>query len=167
MKIPPRRLRTTARRLSPLLVGRSCFRGSVRCCPLVICVLLTDSSLVPGKKVSYNTSTYEYRTSTNASAPKVHPFAPLSSPHTLTHTFSQFAAWISQLNLTYTELYDINGTTAKTKQPGGELYGPNTFPVLNGTQFVLVVDADPYLTPFNLSYLNSHVVAGPSMYQSG
>jgi hypothetical protein len=105
---------------------------------------------VPGKKVSYNTSTYAYYTSTNASAPK-------------------YAGWVSQLNLTYTELYDINleNQTAKTKQPGGELYGNHTFPVLNGTQFVVITDSNPYLTPFNLSYINTHIVAGPAMYQSG
>jgi len=105
----------------------------------------------PGKKVSYNSS---YTTNTTAGAPK-------------------FAAWVSQLNLTYTPLEDINGTTAWTTQPGGSIFptaifnNSDPFPVLNGTQFVAITDADPFLTPFNLSQIVPHIVAGPAMYQSG
>ena len=33
--------------------------------------------------------------------------------------------------------------------------------------FVIVTDDNPHVTPFNLSELNEHVVAGPAIYQSG
>lgn len=91
-------------------------------------------------------------------------------PHT------QYAAWISQLNTTYTELKDINGEKASTTQPGGNIFfnhtapGSNatiTAPLVNDTMFVLITDDNPHVTPFNLSLLNKHVVAGPAMYQAG
>ncbi|TFK83959.1 hypothetical protein K466DRAFT_602409 [Polyporus arcularius HHB13444] len=44
-------------------------------------------------------------------------------------------------------------------------HAPNdTF--INGTVFVMVTDANPVITPFNISMLNDHVVAGPALYQS-
>jgi hypothetical protein len=107
----------------------------------------------PGKKVSYNNS---YTTTTTAGKPK-------------------YAAWISQLNTTYTELKGINGESAYTYQPGGNLFfnhtvaGTNasvTAPLINGTMFVLITDDNPHVTPFNLSLLNKHVVAGPAIYQA-
>jgi hypothetical protein len=82
----------------------------------------------------------------------------------------KFVAWVSQLNLTYTPLTDINLTAriAKTIQPGGTLFNnTDPFPVINGTQFIAITDSNPFLTPFNLSQINPHVVAGPAMYQSG
>jgi hypothetical protein len=97
-----------------------------------------------GRDVGYNSS---YTTNTTAGAPK-------------------FVAWISQLNVTYTELFDVNGTTGKTIQPGGGIFGNNSTPTVNGTIFVMVTDEDLYVTPFNTSYLNTHIVAGPAMYQS-
>jgi hypothetical protein len=108
----------------------------------------------PGKKVSYNDS---YTTSTSAGKPK-------------------YAAWISQLNTTYTELKHIDGRKASTTQPGGNIFhnltvagGNSTIsaPLINDTMFVLIVDDNPHVTPFNLSLLNKHVVAGPAMYQAG
>ncbi|EPQ50672.1 hypothetical protein GLOTRDRAFT_50260, partial [Gloeophyllum trabeum ATCC 11539] len=98
----------------------------------------------PGKSVGPNSS---YTTRTLAGAPK-------------------YAAWIAQLNVTYTELYNISGNSAYTIQPNGTLYGPGTASVLNGTQFVLITDSNPYITPANMSYLDPHVVAGPAMYQA-
>ncbi|KAF8155854.1 Rds1 protein [Crassisporium funariophilum] len=99
----------------------------------------------PGQKVSYNQS---YTTNTTAGAPK-------------------YVAWISQLNTTYTPLTNISGQSGQTIQPGGRVFGDNTAPVVNGSMFVLITDSDLYVTPFNLSMLNPHVVAGPAVYQSG
>ncbi|EAU83174.1 Rds1 protein [Coprinopsis cinerea okayama7 len=99
----------------------------------------------PGKTVSYNNS---YTTSSSAGAP-------------------QFVAWISQLNTTYTPLENIQGNSGSTIQPGGRVFGDNTAPIVNGTMFVAIVDTDLYVTPFNLSKLNPHIVAGPALYQSG
>ena len=98
----------------------------------------------------------------------------------------QYVAWISQLNTTYTDLTITGNYSGSTVQPGGEIYGNNTFPTINGTMyvsffllrvlsvidklshsFILVTDDNPYVTPFNLTMLNAHVVAGPAMYQSG
>ncbi|TFK60984.1 hypothetical protein BDN72DRAFT_850057 [Pluteus cervinus] len=100
---------------------------------------------LPGRLTSYNNS---YITSSSAGPPK-------------------FAVWISQLNATYTPLENINGTTASTMQPGELIFGPNTAPVVNGTMFVAITDSDLYVTSYNLSEINSHVVAGPAMYQAG
>jgi len=107
---------------------------------------------LPGKKVSYNNS---YVTNTTAGEPK-------------------FAAFISQLNVTYVELQNLNKTarTATITQPAGEVlpgaFGlSDPFPVINGTQFIVITDSDLFVTPFNLSQMNPHVVAGPAMYQSG
>ncbi|KAF7983784.1 hypothetical protein HWV62_19001 [Athelia sp. TMB] len=108
----------------------------------------------PGKKVSYDD---KYTTSTSAGKAK-------------------YAAWISQLNTTYTLLSDISGESATTLQPGGNIFYNHTAkggnssvsaPLINGTMFVLITDDNPHVTPFNLSLLNKHVVAGPAIYQAG
>ncbi|EPQ57188.1 hypothetical protein GLOTRDRAFT_120491 [Gloeophyllum trabeum ATCC 11539] len=99
----------------------------------------------PGKTVGYDGL---YTTTTTAGAPK-------------------YAAWIAQLNITYTPLENINGNCASTKQPIGEVFGVNTAPIVNGTIFVLITDDNPVITPANLSLLNAHVVAGPAIYQAG
>ncbi|KAI0699531.1 ferritin-like domain-containing protein [Cytidiella melzeri] len=101
----------------------------------------------PGKQVGPNNS---YTTTTSAGQP-------------------QFAAWISQLNVTYTPLEDVHDQcrSATTTQPGGEVYGNGTAPTVNGTMFVLITDKDLFVTPYNLSMLNKHVVAGPASYTAG
>ncbi|KAI0355739.1 hypothetical protein OH77DRAFT_309094 [Trametes cingulata] len=99
----------------------------------------------PGKPVGPNGT---YTTATNA-------------------TQAKFVAWISQLNTTYTPLTLTSNFSGTTQQPGGEIYGNGTFPTVNGTVFVAVTDADPFVTPFNLTMLNPHVVAGPAVYTSG
>ncbi|KAJ3517533.1 hypothetical protein NMY22_g13944 [Coprinellus aureogranulatus] len=106
---------------------------------------LTLTWELPGQTVGYNNS---YVTNTTAGAPR-------------------FVAWISQLNTTYTPLENIQNNTGTTIQPGGEIWGENTAPVVNNTVFVLVTDDNPYVTPFNLSELNAHVVAGPAVYTAG
>jgi len=99
----------------------------------------------PGKQVGPNLA---YTTTTTAGAPK-------------------YVAWISQLNTTYTPLENISGNSGTTVQPGGQIYGNGTTPTVNGTVFVVVTDSNPYVTPFNLTLLNAHVVAGPAIYESG
>ncbi|KAG0354825.1 ferritin-like domain-containing protein [Gamsiella multidivaricata] len=111
----------------------------------------------PGKKVGPDG---RYTTTSTAGAPK-------------------FVAWISQLNVTYTplegvEMFNSDGFDvgkATTKQPDvPDLYPGLTTegqPVINGTVFVALVDDDVFVTPSNLTELNSHVVAGPALYQSG
>ncbi|ESK88351.1 stress response protein [Moniliophthora roreri MCA 2997] len=79
----------------------------------------------------------------------------------------QFVAWISQLNTTYTPLTDINGNSGKTTQPGGNIFGDGTAPLINSTIFIVITDADIFVTPANMSKINEHIVAGPAVYQSG
>ncbi|KZW03537.1 hypothetical protein EXIGLDRAFT_664130 [Exidia glandulosa HHB12029] len=80
-----------------------------------------------------------------------------------------FAAWISQLNTTYTPLTDVDleARTAKTIQPGGGVYGNGTAPLLNGTVYLAITDEDLFVTPYNLSEIESHVLAGPALYNIG
>jgi len=99
----------------------------------------------PGKQVGPDMN---YTTSTNASEP-------------------QFVAWISQLNVTYTPLTNVSGNTGLTTQPGGFIYGNNTAPTINGTIFLLLTDSNVTVTPFNLSQIDAHVVAGPALYVVG
>ncbi|PPQ91071.1 hypothetical protein CVT25_014739 [Psilocybe cyanescens] len=100
---------------------------------------------LPGKTVGPNNS---YTTNTTAGAAK-------------------FAAWISQLNTTYTALTDINGTSAKTTQPSGLVLGEGTSQIYNSTLFVVVTDANVTVTPANITAINPHIVAGPAVYTAG
>jgi hypothetical protein len=98
----------------------------------------------PGKPVGPNNS---YITSTEVKEPK-------------------FAAWVSQLNVTYSALKDIDNEnhTARTIQPGGFTWKGD--PAINGTMFLALTDTDMYVTPFNISMLNPHVAA-LGVYQAG
>ncbi|PYH90423.1 hypothetical protein BO71DRAFT_75615 [Aspergillus ellipticus CBS 707.79] len=97
----------------------------------------------PGKPAGPNNS---YVTSTSAGSPK-------------------FVAWVTQLNVTYSEL-TLNGSqSGSTIQPDVETYVGD--PAINGTMFIAILDTDLYVTPFNITMLNPHVVAGPALYQSG
>lgn len=96
----------------------------------------------PGQPVGPNNS---YITSTSAGAP-------------------QYAAWVSQLNLTYTPLTLTGDNAGWAYQPASEVYIGD--PAVNGTMFVALTDSDSYLTPFNLSMINPHVVA-LGIYQAG
>ena len=98
---------------------------------------------MPGKAVGPNNS---YVTSTQAGT-------------------AQYVAWVSQLNVTYTPLIGVNGTSGYTIQPNLETYQGD--PAVNGTMFIAITDSDLFLTSFNLSMINPHVVAGPALYQSG
>ncbi|KAL1966830.1 hypothetical protein VTN77DRAFT_3795 [Rasamsonia byssochlamydoides] len=97
----------------------------------------------PGKGVGPNNS---YITSSQAGTPA-------------------YVAWVTQLNVTYSTLNVINSTHGTTVQPNVETFLGD--PAINGTMFIAITDADPYLTPFNLSLINPHVVAGPALYQAG
>ena len=97
---------------------------------------------VPGQAVGPNNS---YTTSTSAGEPA-------------------FVAWVSQLNLTYTPLTVTGENTGYTYQPAGEVYESKG--AVNGTTFIALTDLDLYLTPFNLSMINPHVVA-LGMFQAG
>lgn len=115
---------------------------------------LSESLSAPGRTVEFS---YEapgkavgpdlaYITSTSAGAP-------------------QFVAWVSQLNVTYSPFTVLNDTHGTTIQPDGDTLGG--YPAINGTVFVALTDADLFVTPFNISLLNPHVVAGPALYKAG
>ncbi|KAK8144471.1 hypothetical protein G3M48_005765 [Beauveria asiatica] len=98
----------------------------------------------PGKLVGPNNS---YVTSTNVSQPK-------------------FAAWVSQLNVTYSPLLNVSlhGRSAYTVQPNVSTWAGD--PAINGTMFLALTDVDMYVTPYNLTQLNPHVAA-LGVYQAG
>lgn len=96
----------------------------------------------PGKPVGPNNS---YVTSTSAGPPK-------------------FAAWVSQLNVTYSPLLDIKGNSAYTIQPNVSTFEGD--PAVNGTIFLVLTDCDLFVTPFNISQLNPSVYA-LGIYQAG
>ena len=96
----------------------------------------------PGQAVGPNNS---YITATSAGAPK-------------------FVAWSSQLNLTYSPLTVTGNNSGYTYQPEGFVYGDEG--IINGRMAVLLTDLDLYVTPFNTSMLNPHVVA-LGLYQAG
>lgn len=76
-----------------------------------------------------------------------------------------YVAWVTQLNVTYSALTLSGNTSGSTIQPNLETFSGD--PAVNGTIFVAITDDNSYLTPFNLSLINSHVVAGPALYQAG
>jgi Ferritin-like domain len=97
----------------------------------------------PGKPVGPNNS---YVTSTSAGPPR-------------------FVLWASQLNVTYSPLTNVSGTTGMTIQPDVSTFAGD--PAVNGTMFVALVDLDLFVTPFNISMVNPHIAAGPALYQAG
>ncbi|OJJ50995.1 hypothetical protein ASPZODRAFT_56941 [Penicilliopsis zonata CBS 506.65] len=98
----------------------------------------------PGKPVGPNNS---YVTTSSAGTPK-------------------YVAWVTQLNVTYSSLtVSNNSSIGWTTQPSLDTYAGD--PAINGTMFVAITDDDIYLTPFNISLINPHVVAGPAIYQAG
>ncbi|KAI5305521.1 hypothetical protein KEM56_004193 [Ascosphaera pollenicola] len=124
----------------------------------------------PGKPTGPNNS---YITTTSAKEPK-------------------YVMWVTQLNVTYTPLNQtgqvtghngtINGTanfagvTNGSGEAGtaysGVTYQPHSAaylgdPAVNGTMFLAITDTNMYVTPFNLTMINPHIVAGPALYQAG
>jgi len=98
----------------------------------------------PAKPVGPNNS---YITSTSAGQPK-------------------FAAWVSQLNVTYSQLLNVSldKQSAYTVQPNVSTWAGD--PAINGTMFLALTDTDLYVTPYNLTMINPHVVA-LAVYQAG
>ncbi|PFH57723.1 hypothetical protein XA68_14651 [Ophiocordyceps unilateralis] len=98
----------------------------------------------PGQLVGPNNS---YVTTTNVVEPK-------------------FAAWVSQLNVTYSPLLKVSAQdrTAQTIQPDVSTWAGD--PAINGTMFLALTDLDLYVTPYNLSLINPHVAA-LAVYQAG
>lgn len=98
----------------------------------------------PGQLVGPNNS---YVTTTNVQEPK-------------------FAAWVSQLNVTYSPLQNVSLTdrTAFTFQPNASTWSGDL--AINGTMFLALTDADLYVTPYNLTQINPHVRA-LAVYQAG
>ncbi|KAI0310971.1 hypothetical protein OF83DRAFT_1069622 [Amylostereum chailletii] len=89
----------------------------------------------------------------------------------------QYVAWISQLNTTYTPLTLANdtnpsanttsGLNGTTIQPFLTVFANTSIPLLNGTVFVLITDEAIAVTPYNLSQIEAHIVAGPALYTVG
>ncbi|KAI6086436.1 ferritin-like domain-containing protein [Hypoxylon rubiginosum] len=96
----------------------------------------------PGYRTGPNNS---YVTSTSAGTPR-------------------FAAFVSQLNVTYAPLRGISGNTAYVFQPNSTTYEGD--PAINGTVFIAITDDDIAVTPFNLTQINPHVNA-LAIYQAG
>jgi hypothetical protein len=98
----------------------------------------------PGKAVGPNGS---YLTATNVREPR-------------------FAAWLSQLNVTYSPLRNVSMSdrTAFTVQPNVSTWLGD--PAINGTMFLALTDLDVPVSPFNVSALNPHVAA-LAVYQAG
>jgi len=81
-----------------------------------------------------------------------------------------YVAWISQLNVTYTPLTVTGNSTGTTIQPNGTVF-PNTASfqnmqgIVNDTMFLALTDTNLYVTPYNLSLLNDHILAW-GLYQA-
>jgi hypothetical protein len=96
----------------------------------------------PGQPVGPNNS---YVTATTAGKPK-------------------FAAWVSQLNVTYTPLLNVSGNSGYTIQPNMSTFEGD--PAVNGTIFLALTDFDLPVTPYNLTMINPHTYA-LAVYQAG
>ncbi len=96
----------------------------------------------PGQAVGPNNS---YVTATTAGPPR-------------------FAAWVSQLNVTYSALMNVSGNTAYTIQPNTSTFEGD--PAINGTIFLAITDRELPVTPFNLTQVNPFINA-LTIYQAG
>lgn len=96
-----------------------------------------------------------------------HVVGPNNSYVTSTNViYPKFAAWVSQLNVTYSPILNISmeDNTGYTIQPNVSTWAGD--PAINGTMFLALTDVDMYVTPYNLSMLNPHVGA-LAVYQAG
>ncbi|KAH8745480.1 protein rds1 [Diaporthe sp. PMI_573] len=98
----------------------------------------------PGQLVGPNNS---YVTSTNVREPK-------------------YAAWVSQLNVTYSPLLDLclQNRTARTIQPNVSTWAGD--PAINGTMFLALTGSNIRVTPYNITQINPFVAA-LGVYQAG
>jgi len=101
----------------------------------------------PGMTVSYNNS---YNTSIGGA---------------INTTVPAFAAFVSQLNVTYAPLTMTGNNTGFTYQPSGVVFNDTNDSVINGTNFVALTSTDLYVTPYNLSLLNDYIFAW-GLYQA-
>ncbi|CRK30699.1 hypothetical protein BN1708_015838 [Verticillium longisporum] len=95
------------------------------------------------------------------------PVGPNNSYITATEVCEpKFAAWVSQLNVTYSPLLNVSleDRTAYTIQPNVSTIEGD--PALNGTLFLALTDEPLYVTPYNLTQINPHVAA-LALYQAG
>lgn len=76
-----------------------------------------------------------------------------------------YVVWVSQLNVTYSPLTMTGPNAGITTQPNLETYVGD--PAINGTLFIAIADKKVEVTPFNMSMVNPHIVAGPALYQAG
>ena len=60
----------------------------------------------------------------------------------------------------------MSNSTGFASQPGGNVFDNPLDPIINETSFVALTDTDLYVTPYNLSLLNDHILAW-GLYQSG
>ncbi len=77
----------------------------------------------------------------------------------------RYAIFVSQLNATYVPLVNISGNTGSCVQPNMSTFAGD--PAVNGTMFLAITSQNVYVTPYNLSNVNSYVYAGPALYQAG
>lgn len=80
------------------------------------------------------------------------------------------AIWVSNLNATLAELTLTSEYSGYAVLPGAPVYNTSltdTGPAISGTNFVALIDAPDYYTPYNLSLVIPHMVAGPAIFQSG
>ncbi|KAH8434477.1 ferritin-like domain-containing protein [Aspergillus melleus] len=96
----------------------------------------------PGQQVGPNNS---YITATTAGEPK-------------------FVGWSNQLNLTYSPLTVTGPNRGWTEQPSGFVFGDDG--IINDTMAVMLTDVDLFVTPFNTTQLNPHIVA-LGLYMAG
>lgn len=65
--------------------------------------------------------------------------------------------WVNQINATYTPLTLTSNSSGYSYQPNATVYAGD--PLVNDTMHVALTDIDLYVTPFNLSMVNPHVIA--------
>ncbi|GAA6009446.1 hypothetical protein JCM11491_003559 [Sporobolomyces phaffii] len=81
---------------------------------------------------------------------------------TVTTNPPKFAAFIGQLNVSYAPLFNVTNNTASAYVPESFVFYDQ--PQVVNTMFVSLVDQNITLTPYNLSMINNHTVAGPTWY---
>ena len=71
---------------------------------------------------------------------------------------------LADRSIRYSPLTLTGNNTGFTYQPLGFVYGSEG--IINGTMAVMITDLDLFVTPFNTSMLNPHIVA-LGLYQAG
>ena len=101
----------------------------------------------PGKTVSYNNShTTVVGRNVTADIP--------------TH-----CVFVSQLNATNVPYTATGNNTGSCVVPGGVVFSDDG--IVNGTNFLLLAQDPPFVTPYNLSILDDVIMAGPAVFVSG